>query len=66
MKGKLEYVRRLVLKARNDLRSAQDLMRTADPATDVICFHSQQDRSWLRERSSPTCHIGLARRQRTK
>ncbi len=39
---KLEHIQRLVFKARNDLRSAQDLMQTASPATDVVCFHCQQ------------------------
>ena len=38
----LKHVQTLVFKARNDLRSAQDLMRTESPATDVVCFHCQQ------------------------
>ena len=63
MTEKLEHVQRLVFKARNDLRSAQDLMQTPSPATDVVCFHCQQavekmPKAWLHwhEISVPRTH----------
>lgn len=29
-------------KAENDLKTAQDELQTPDPATDMVCFHTQQ------------------------
>ena len=42
MIDKLEFTQRLLFRAQNDLRSAEDLLKTERPATDVICFHCQQ------------------------
>ncbi len=38
----LEIVRAWIQKAESDLKVAKDQMKEPNPATDAICFHSQQ------------------------
>ena len=37
-----ELVKLWIIKADNDLKTAKDEINTIDPATDTVCFHSQQ------------------------
>ena len=37
-----ELVKRYIMKADNDLKTAKDELETDKPATDTVCFHAQQ------------------------
>lgn len=37
-----EYARQWMLKAKSDLKIAEDELKTENPATDAVCFHCQQ------------------------
>ncbi|MDD5482568.1 MAG: HEPN domain-containing protein [Kiritimatiellae bacterium] len=37
-----EYARLWILKAKSDLKIAEDELKTKNPATDAVCFHCQQ------------------------
>ncbi len=37
-----EHVRRWIVKAEHDLRTADTMIRVDDPTTDTVCFHAQQ------------------------
>lgn len=37
-----ELVKNWLARGNNDLKTAKDEMNTENPATDTICFHSQQ------------------------
>ncbi len=37
-----ELVNRYIMKADNDLKTAKDELETDKPATDTVCFHTQQ------------------------
>ena len=37
-----ERVKNWIIKADNDLKTAKDELNTENPATDTICFHSEQ------------------------
>ena len=38
----VEYAGQWLLKAKSDLKIAEDELKTAKPATDAVCFHCQQ------------------------
>ena len=38
----VEYARKWLLKAKSDLKIAEDELATESPATDAVCFHCQQ------------------------
>ena len=37
-----EAVKKWFLKACNDLRAAEELLKLSEPLTDIVCFHAQQ------------------------